>query len=80
MKTKQVTQRSGNVYHFNLDGLTCEEMEKALAYHNDNDCPVSLSVLIRRAIRVYAEHVEELTDAESKVREAYELLKAGRGL
>jgi hypothetical protein len=80
MKTKQVSQNTGRIYHFNLDNLTCQKMKEISQYHASQENPASLSVLIRRSIRVYRDHLERLRGSNSKVREGYELLRAGKGV
>jgi hypothetical protein len=80
MKTKQVSQNSGRIYHFNLDSLTCQKMKEISQYHASNETPASLSVLIRRSIRVYRDHLKRLRDGNSKIHEGYQLLRAGKGL
>lgn len=77
---KQVSKGSGNVYHFSLDPNTCRDMQAVSVYHEKSIAPVSLSTIVRRALRLYREHLEALTTEESKAREAYELLRAGRGI
>ncbi len=79
MSIRQIKQHSGTVYHLNLDHQTCERAKEIMAHYAGQDAPVSMSVLVRRAIRAYAEHVEDLKTEEERLREACELLKAGRG-
>lgn len=79
-KIKQVQQHSGRMYHFSLDENSFTQLEEASTKLKEFNTPVSLSVLVRRAIRVYASLIDKIQNDDSrKVYEGYELLKASRG-
>jgi hypothetical protein len=76
--TKQVNQGTGRMYHFNLDPSSFEQLQDAAVNLKELGTPVSYSVIVRRALRVYNTLTEELTD-EQKITEGYQLLRASKG-
>ena len=80
MKMNQVTKRSGTLFHFNLDPASAKSMREAVEQFNVSGTPVSLSVLARRALRVYKRYLDSLQSDGAKQGEEREVLRAGRGL
>jgi hypothetical protein len=77
---KQVTQHSGSLFHFNLDPASAKSMHEAVEQFSSSGTPVSLSVLVRRALRVYRRHLNGLQTDAARKDEEREVLRAGRGL
>jgi hypothetical protein len=80
MKMNQVEKRSGSLYHVNLDPISAKSMHEAVEYYTGSGTPVSLSVLARRAFRLYKRYLDSLQSEGAKQGEERELLRAGRGL
>lgn len=76
----QVTKRSGALFHFNLDPTSAKSMHEAVEYYSSSGTPVSLSVLARRAFRVYKLYLDSLQSEGAKHGEEREVLRAARGL
>ncbi|OPX99648.1 MAG: hypothetical protein A4E59_00159 [Syntrophorhabdus sp. PtaB.Bin027] len=76
--TKQVNQHTGRMYHFNVDPISFENLQEAAQNLKELGTPVSYSVIVRRALRVYDELTKNLSDNQ-KIVEGYELLKASKG-
>lgn len=79
-RMKQVQQHSGRIYHFSLDENTFNQLDETATKLKEFSIPVSLSVLVRRAIRLYARAIDMIQNDDSrKIVEGFELLKASKG-
>jgi len=77
---KQVDKTSGIMRHHNIDDKTFEMLQDTANLHNAFGTPVSQSVVVRRAIRVYYELVKRLKTDEQKIHEGYSLFQAAKGV
>lgn len=77
---KGVTRKKGTPYHFNLDGHSlgclnaCREICKA------NGAAPTNSVIVRRAVRFYSEHLGRLKSSPRYHTEGIELQRAAKGV
>lgn len=76
--TKQVKKETGLFYHHNLDPISFAALQEASANLKTLGTPVSHSVIVRRALRLYCTYTGKL-DETKQVKEGYELLKASKG-
>ena len=75
---KQVKKESGLFYHHNLDSISFKALQEASANLKESRIPMSHSVIVRRALRIYAAITGKLSDMQ-KVEEGYQLLRAAKG-
>ena len=78
-KITQIKKDSGESYRINLDALSLEQLQDVSDYHWSYSTPASMSVLIRRAVRFYSDHLRGLSSDEDRNREATELYRAAKG-
>jgi hypothetical protein len=76
---RQVDQHSGTLGHFSLDGETFDKLHRIEKYHSSLGTPVSLSVIVRRSIRVYYDFLNHLEGDDKRIAEAHFLLRAAKG-
>ena len=77
---KQVKRETGALLRFNLDPETCHLMRSAQKLHEDNSNAVSLSVIVRRALRVYHGYLSKLPTRDAIEVEALETKRAAKGV
>jgi len=64
---KQIGKSTGFYYHANLDAVSMQSLQesKKLHRHTHGD-NFSTSVIIRRAVRLYLDHLKALIDTEQE--------------
>lgn len=64
---KQIGKSTGFYYHANLDAVSMQSLQesKKLHRHSHGD-DFSTSVIIRRAVRMYLDHLKTLIDIEQE--------------
>ena len=75
---KQVKRETGLFYHHNLDPISFTALQEAASNLKELGTPCSHSVVVRRALRLYAELTRKLSESQ-KVEEGYQLLRASKG-
>ena len=76
---RQVQRGSGSLGHFNLDGESFDKLHKIEKYYKALGTPVSLSVIVRRCIRVYYDYLSHLKSDTDRTEEALQLFRAIKG-
>ena len=77
MKTKRLNARAGDVCRYRLDPQTIFTMKNTVEDLEKTLClSPSFCVLIRRAVRFYGEHVQELTGVRAFDEEKQALILA----
>ena len=77
---KQITRHTGDKLRFNLDPESGHAMKRAQAFHTGNGHPVSNSVIVRRALRLYGRTLSKLNTPEAVQHETLETLRAAKGV
>jgi hypothetical protein len=72
--------QKGTIYHFSLDRETVELLKDAMGTINVPEFTFSQSPIIRRAIRLFHEHVLKLKTSEQRTEEHLAINRARRGL
>lgn len=84
MKAKmlQVKQHSGFQQGFSIDGVTAESIPDTIGALSEMGYSLSLSVLMRRALRFYHSYITEVVKNDEVLQneEGSELLKAQKGV
>ena len=79
MKHQQVSKQSGMHFRFNLDDLTYVSLAACHQAHRDHNNHYSSSVIVRRALRLYRQHLAGL-DSRRMELEVTEIMRAKKGL
>lgn len=77
---KQVSKESGMLLRFNLDPESAHSMRNAQKYHEDSNNPISHSVIVRRALRLYFKMLQSLTSPDAIREEVIETKRAAKGV
>lgn len=78
-KIAQIEKGSGQSFRVNLDSLSLQQLQELSAYHRKYSTPASRSVLLRRAVRLYRDHIVDLRTDSDRNQEATELYRAAKG-
>ena len=78
-KVAQIKKGSGQSFRINLDALSLQQLQELSEYHREYSTPASRSVLLRRAVRLYQEHLRTLASEDDRNKEATELYRAAKG-
>jgi len=78
-KIAQIGKGSGQSFRVNLDSLSLQQLQELSEYHREYSTPASRSVLLRRAVRLYRDHITDLTTDIDRNQEATELFRAAKG-
>ena len=77
---KQITRQTGTLFRFNLDPESAHLMRHSQRFHEDHDNPISNSVIVRRALRLYSRTLSKLNTPEAIQHEVVEILRAAKGV
>lgn len=77
---KQVSRQTGTLLRFNLDPESAHLMRHSQKFHEDHGNPVSNSVIVRRALRLYARMLSKLNTPDAIEYERVETLRAAKGV
>lgn len=77
---KGVSRNQGTTYHHNLDPFSSACLRSAQEAFQGCGNEFSASVVVRRALRLYHEHVERLKKAGKMEGEMVGMFRAGKGV
>lgn len=73
-------KNSGQSIVFNVDPYSMEKLRQAQDWYELNGRKVSGGLIVRRAVRMYIEHLITLTTRDMKVAEGIEIDRARKGV
>jgi hypothetical protein len=76
----QVSQKSGTSFDFNLDSTSYKCLKGAMEVTGINGYTYSQSVIVRRALRVYARHLKRVLEKDLLDPEEIEIKRAAKGV
>lgn len=79
MKQQQISKQSGIHFRFNLDDVTFACLSACQQVYRNHSNSFSNSVIVRRALRLYLEHLEKM-DGGRMGNEVIEVKRAAKGV